>query len=67
MELPYFWLDGDHPEEIADLDLDEYALQNGWISITPLIADFNVSESVTAEVSEWIRSSSLLEKSFSPH
>lgn len=62
---PYFWLDGDQPEEIADLDLDEYALRQGWISITPLVADFNAMESVVREVTQWIRSTSLLETSFS--
>lgn len=65
--VPYFWLDGDHPEEIADLNLDEYALRKGWISVTPLVADFNAPEAINGEVARWIQSNSLLEKSFSPH
>jgi len=65
--MPYYWLDGDYPEQLEDLNFDEYALKSGWVTMTPLIADFNAADSVFGDVAEWIASTNLLEKFCSAH
>lgn len=59
---PYYWLDGDAPEQIDDESLDECALAKGWISITPLSADFNLTETGMGEIAEWIERADLQER-----
>jgi 5'-nucleotidase len=51
---PYYWLDGDAPEQMDDERIDDCALAKGWISITPLSADFNLAETGIGEITEWI-------------
>lgn len=59
----YFWLDGDRPEDQADLTLDDCALRHHWVSITPLTGDFNASTDVCTETDQWLEKVSLQAKS----
>ena len=61
-DKPYYWLNGDPPEQEDDGYIDDCALAKGFISITPLVADFNVSETRGGDVVKWVEQTDLLEK-----
>lgn len=61
---PYYWLNGDPPEQVDDTSIDDCAVAKGLISITPLVADFNISETHSRDITKWIEQSDLLEKSY---
>ena len=55
----YYWLDGDHPQVNDDLSLDDCALKKGWVSITPVKADFNADEKIMGETAKWLNQEDL--------
>ncbi|MBN1296742.1 5'/3'-nucleotidase SurE [bacterium] len=57
--FPYYWLDGDHPDKVCDIDVDQGAIEENWVSITPLTADFNAGETRVQEVERWLEISDL--------
>ncbi|MGB3975794.1 MAG: 5'/3'-nucleotidase SurE [bacterium] len=59
---PYYWLNGDPPQQVDDDAIDDCALAKGLISITPLVADFNVAETRSKDIMKWIEQADLLEK-----
>jgi len=60
----YYWLNGELPEEIDDIDLDDCALKNDWISVTPLMADLNVKDDMMLRTAKWLETENLVQKHF---
>ncbi|MCD4652644.1 5'/3'-nucleotidase SurE [bacterium] len=51
----YFWLNGDNLKQTRNIDLDDYALKENWVSVTPLSADFNANDGVFMETDQWLK------------
>ena len=49
---PYYWIGGEAPTGIAEEGTDFWAMENGWVSVTPLQLDLTAREVIPA-LEQW--------------